>query len=148
MNGQKWMSPRAGKNDDKSHPPIHPTKHGSNFESQKHKQVYEYITRHFLACCSKVPTKFVCTPTCSLDASFSKDAIGEQRSITVEIGGEKFFANGLLIKERNYLDVFPYDKWSSGAIPALNRNEVITPKVNPLFANQSEPVKFASLQQC
>jgi DNA topoisomerase-3 len=32
-----------------------------------------------------------------------------------------------MITERNYLDVYPYDKWSESTIPLLNEGEVIVP---------------------
>lgn len=31
----------------------------------------------------------------------------------VEIAQEKFSASGLMIIARNYLDVYPYDRWST-----------------------------------
>jgi DNA topoisomerase IA len=43
--------PKAGKTDDQSHPPIHPTKY-TNELTDKHKAIYELIVRHFLATCS------------------------------------------------------------------------------------------------
>jgi DNA topoisomerase-3 len=69
-----FARPRQGKNNDKAHPPIHPTGHASNLTGQE-KQVYDYITRRFLACCSK-------------------DAEGMQTTIDVACGGEGFSASG------------------------------------------------------
>jgi DNA topoisomerase-3 len=66
--------PRKGKNDDKAHPPIHPTAHAGNLAGDE-KRVYEYITRRFLACCSK-------------------DAEGWQTTVDVVYGGEEFSATG------------------------------------------------------
>lgn len=31
----------------------------------------------------------------------------------IDIAQEKFSASGLMIIERNYLDVYPYDKWNT-----------------------------------
>ncbi len=45
--------PRDGGHDDSAHPPIHPTRAVERGLNQQELQVYEYITRHFLACCSK-----------------------------------------------------------------------------------------------
>ena len=69
--------PRKGKHDDKAHPPIHPTAHAGNLVGDE-KRVYEYITRRFLACCSK-------------------DAEGLQTTVDVVYGGEEFSATGLSI---------------------------------------------------
>ncbi|KAH8979214.1 prokaryotic type I DNA topoisomerase [Lactarius akahatsu] len=92
----RWFTqPRRGKNNDQAHPPIHPTAHAGNLAGDE-KRVYEFITRRFLACCSK-------------------DALGFETVVDVVYGGEEFFAKGLIILERNYLDVYPYDKWQEGA---------------------------------
>ena len=49
-----FMRPRAGKKDDEAHPPIHPTKAASREElGGTDWRVYEIISRHFLATCSK-----------------------------------------------------------------------------------------------
>ena len=70
-------TPRKGKNNDKAHPPIHPTAHAGNLVGDE-KRVYEYITRRFLACCSK-------------------DAEGWETIVDIEYGGEGFSATGLSI---------------------------------------------------
>jgi DNA topoisomerase-3 len=69
-----FSTPRQGKNDDKAHPPIHPTGHVSNLAGPE-KKVYDFITRRYLACCSK-------------------DAEGWQTTVDVEYGGEEFSAQG------------------------------------------------------
>lgn len=65
--------------------------------SGNEQRVYEFIVRSFLACCSK-------------------DAQGQETTVTIDIANEKFAASGLMIMARNYLDVYPYDKWSSKEI--------------------------------
>lgn len=61
------------------------------------KRVYELICRHFLAC-------------------VSKDATGSETTVNVIIANEQFTATGLCIYERNYLDVYIYEKWNSKEI--------------------------------
>lgn len=56
--------------------------------------MYEFIVRHFLAC-------------------VSQDALGHETVVDIDIAEEKFSASGLMIIARNYLDVYPYDKWSA-----------------------------------
>lgn len=90
-------TPRQGKKTDKAHPPIHPTKLPDSDLSGNEARLYEFITRHFLACCHK-------------------DALGHETIVQINISDEKFTANGLVILERNYLDVYPYDKWSGKEI--------------------------------
>jgi len=91
------------------------------------KRVYELITRRFLACCSK-------------------DALGFETIVDVVYGDEEFFAKGtsvrgfahiprsndvtgLIILERNYLDVYPYDKWQGKEIPDFQEGATFVPSV-------------------
>lgn len=102
-------SPRQGKKSDQAHPPIHPTKHAPNLTGNEQK-VYEYIVRHFLACCSK-------------------DALGHETIVKVNIADERFTAKGLIILEKNYLNVYVYDKWNAKEIHYYQEGERFTPTV-------------------
>lgn len=109
MNGGfKW--PRSGRNNDQAHPPIHPVNYvaPSSLSDDDHR-VYEFVVRRFLACCSE-------------------DARGESTTVEIEYGEEVFFANGLIVLERNYLDVYPYEKWtSSQPLPQFDMRESFEP---------------------
>lgn len=73
------------------------------------RRVYEFVVRRFLACCSD-------------------DAKGELTTVEIEYGGEIFFANGLLVLQKNYLLVYPYDKWeSSQQLPEFTIGESFEP---------------------
>ncbi|RWS28419.1 DNA topoisomerase 3-alpha-like protein [Leptotrombidium deliense] len=102
------LNPRNGKKTDNAHPPIHPTKYADNLNGDEAK-IYELITRHFLAC-------------------LSKDAVGSETTIKIEINEEVFTLNGLVVLERNYLDVYPYEKWSGKEIPRYNLHDKFMPK--------------------
>lgn len=102
-----FRNPRKGKENDQAHPPIHPVMHTGNLAGDE-KKVYEYITRRFLACCAE-------------------DAKGDQTDIEAVIHTETFKATGLIIKERNYLDVYPYDKWSGTVLPNFEEGEEFIP---------------------
>jgi DNA topoisomerase-3 len=78
QDGGGFSQPRRGKNNDQAHPPIHPTAHVGNLAGDE-KRIYEFITRRFLACCSK-------------------DALGFETTIEVVYGGEDFYAKGALCK--------------------------------------------------
>lgn len=41
----------------------------------------------------------------------------------VDINQEKFVASGLQIVARNYLEVYPYDKWSDKSIPRFAQGD-------------------------
>ena len=73
-------------------------------------RVYEIICRHFLAC-------------------ISKDAVGSETKVDVALGGEMFVAKGLIIEERNWLEVFPYEKWSDTVLPSISKGEEFTPNL-------------------
>lgn len=65
--------------------------------------------RRFLACCSD-------------------DAKGESTLVEIEYGDETFFTKGLLVVQRNYLDVYPYEKWeSSQQLPQFALHETFEP---------------------
>ncbi|KAM8715173.1 hypothetical protein ACLKA7_002251 [Drosophila subpalustris] len=100
-------NPRNGNKSDQAHPPIHPTKLVTNLEGNE-ARVYELVVRHFLAC-------------------VSKDAVGSETIVHIDIAGEKFNANGLVIYERNYLDVYVYDKWSAKQIHNYEQGQRFEP---------------------
>ena len=60
-------------------------------------RVYELIVRHFLAC-------------------VSQDAQGKETTVNIDINGEKFIAHGLTVIQKNYLEVYIYEKWSDKQI--------------------------------
>lgn len=70
--------------------------------------MYELVVRHFLAC-------------------VSQDAKGSETNVKATIDEEHFSLNGLQIIEKNYLDVYPYEKWSAKVIPTYREGETFTP---------------------
>jgi DNA topoisomerase-3 len=118
-----FSQPRMGRNNDKAHPPIHPVNYVAPTQlNQNERRVYEFIVRRFLACCSE-------------------DAVGEATDIEVDYGGEVFHAHGLRVIARNYLDVYPYDKWeSSQQLPEYAVGETFEPtEVNMHDGQTSAP---------
>lgn len=101
--------PRAGNQDDKAHPPIHPVKSANEgqFSGGKAK-VYEFVVRHFLA-------------------TVSRPAEGRSTEVEVESAGERFKASGLCVERYNYLAIYGnpegrfhigFDGWGSeGDLP-------------------------------
>ena len=61
-------------------------------------KMYELITRHFLACCSR-------------------DAKGFETTVKMQVGEEYFNTNGLMILEKNYLEIYIYESWNNNNIP-------------------------------
>ncbi|KAK6098002.1 DNA topoisomerase [Batrachochytrium dendrobatidis] len=108
LNG-KFTKPRKGKNNDQAHPPIHPVRAAFDLSGDE-KKVFDYITRRFLACCSAA-------------------ARGQETVVDLELSQEKFTSSGLMILERNYLEVFPYEKWSDSDIPTFSVGERVEPSL-------------------
>ena len=96
-------NPRRGNKSDQAHPPIHPLKYTHGLQGNE-KKVYEFIVRHFLACCSK-------------------DAQGMETTVDISVNEEVFSASGLVITDRNYLDVYPYDRWTDRNMPRFSQGE-------------------------
>lgn len=104
----KFNQPRSGRNNDEAHTPIHPTTFtdGSLF-NVKEKKIYEYVVRHFLACCSE-------------------DAKGSTTVCTVQWGDEVFTATALEVKYRGYLDIYTYSSWNtSKSLPSFTVGEEV-----------------------
>nr|XP_003702899.2 PREDICTED: DNA topoisomerase 3-alpha isoform X3 [Megachile rotundata] len=116
---EKGLHPRQGKKSDQAHPPIHPTKCADNLQGDEAK-VYEFVVRHFLAC-------------------LSDNAIGRETVVEIDIAGEKFVANGLQIIEKNYLNVYIYEKWSDKEIYAYQEGQVFRPTSIDMIQEETSP---------
>ncbi|XP_019744278.1 DNA topoisomerase 3-alpha [Hippocampus comes] len=112
-------NPRQGKNSDQAHPPIHPTKHINTLQGNEGR-VYEFVVRHFLAC-------------------LSQDALGQETVVDIDIAQEKFSTSGLMIVARNYLDVYPYDRWSAKVIPVYEQGSQFQPSAIEMVDGQTSP---------
>ena len=65
----QFQFPKVGNKDDQAHSPIHPVKKANEGDLQpKEWKIYDLISRHFLACCSK-------------------DATGEESEVIADVGG-------------------------------------------------------------
>jgi DNA topoisomerase III len=100
-----FQKPRNGKNDDMSHPPIHPLKSGNDLSGIE-RQVFEFISRRFLASCMY-------------------DAKGQERLIYLMCNNEIFFCRSLKITEKNYLEVYIYDHWTDKILPEFNESMIL-----------------------
>ena len=103
-----YRKPTSGKQDDKAHPPIHPLKGSCQTNDQKEQDLYELISRHFLACCSQ-------------------DALGSETKVHIVIANEEFTCSGLMVEQKNYLEIWKYDKWSDKSIPVFQQNQQFVP---------------------
>ncbi|KAG5887194.1 hypothetical protein JTB14_016680 [Gonioctena quinquepunctata] len=115
-------NPRQGKKSDQAHPPIHPTKLATNLSGNEQK-LYEYIVRHFLAC-------------------VHKDAKGFETTVNVDVAKEKFTAKGLIILEKNYLEVYIYEKWNAKEINSYRIRDTFIPTVLDIVDSSTSPPKL------
>lgn len=99
--------PRNGNKSDQAHPPIHPLKWVNNLAGNE-ARVYELIVRHFLAC-------------------VSADAVGKQVKVRIKVEEEEFETSGLTVIERNFLDVYPYVKWTDKELPNYVEGSTFNP---------------------
>lgn len=127
LNAGDFEQPRAGAADDNAHPPIHPLKFvdPASLNDQDERNVYEFVVRHFLACCSK-------------------DAKGSGVDLEVEIGHERFTTSGLAIEERNYLEVYIYEKWTNKSVPDLREGDVFAPSRLEMKEQRTRPPPYLS----
>ncbi|KAL4906627.1 hypothetical protein BDW74DRAFT_190171 [Aspergillus multicolor] len=120
-----FRTPRAGRHNDQAHPPIHPVcwVNRTALTADEHK-VYEFVARRFLACCSD-------------------DAKGQSTDVEIQYGDEEFHAKGLLVLDRNYLDVYVYDKWeSTQQLPNYRVGELFEPTEANMFDGKTSPPNY------
>ncbi|KAJ1648751.1 DNA topoisomerase 3-alpha [Dispira simplex] len=103
----EFRPPRIGKNNDNAHPPIHPTQCVTNLRGDE-KKLYELIVRRFIATCWE-------------------HAKGHKTSVTITIAGEKFSCSGLMVLAKNYLEVYPYERWNDQTIPIFQEGTQFVP---------------------
>ena len=139
INQWNGPQPRQGKKTDQAHPPIHPIKHTSDLQGDEAKvsvlqatnrkhlydffKVYEFIVRHFLAC-------------------VSRDAVGAETTVNIDIAGEKFVGHGLSVRERNYLEVYIYDRWSDKEIIDYSQIREFQPTSIDIVDSSTEPPRL------
>ncbi|CAG8472389.1 13147_t:CDS:10, partial [Ambispora leptoticha] len=105
----QFSSPRNGSKNDGAHPPIHPIKYPDTYlDRREERDLFNFIVRYFLASCAE-------------------DAKGQETTVEIMVEEETF---RLVILERNYLEVYPYEKWGARDIPDFREGQVYK---NPLI---------------
>jgi DNA topoisomerase-3 len=126
LDSGKYGSPRLGKNNDKAHPPIHPTKgDAGNQLSGDEAKVFEFIVRSYLACCAQ-------------------DARGNKTTVNATVGYEPFHCQGTIVTERNYLEVYPYEAWDDRTLPAFAPGQTLRPDALLLEEGRTTPPQLLS----
>ena len=119
----EFLWPRPGGHNDNAHPPIHPVRAADGSVTGDEARLYELIARRFLACCSR-------------------DAEGHETVVRVDLAGEEFSATGLMVIERNYLEVYTYDRWTGRKIPTFHEGEHFVPSSLLLSSGTTSPPSY------
>ncbi len=83
--------------------------------------MYDFVVRRFLACCSD-------------------DAKGELTTVEIDYGGENFHTSGLIVLQRNYLEIYRFDRWeSSQELPEFTVGEVFEPTEATMTDGKTSP---------
>ena len=128
MNENGFQRPRNGQNDDNAHPPITPCKavDPNSIDNPIERSIYTLVVKHYLACCSR-------------------DAVGKETTLSVHMGLEEFTAKGLMIVERNWLEIYaPWERWSTGQgqLPPLEVGSRIRPSAFTLQDGRTVPPRL------
>ncbi len=94
------QKPIQGPKSDPAHPAIYPTGEMKKTMNEIEKKVYDLIVKRFIAC--------FCAP-----------AIVASKRVTVNVEGIKFYANGMQMKEKNWIVVYP-NNYKEADIPTIN----------------------------
>ncbi|TLZ66477.1 MAG: DNA topoisomerase I [Methanobacteriota archaeon] len=105
---QEKIRARRGPVETTDHPPIYPTGGAkkSDIKRQDHWRIYELVTRRFLA---------TVAPACIVDVSEAK----------LDAGGEKFAADGYVVKDPGWRKYYPYWTVRESSMPALEVGEKV-----------------------
>jgi DNA topoisomerase-3 len=130
LSDNNFQNPRAGQNDDNAHPPITPAKavDPESINDPIQRKIYSLVVKHYLACCSR-------------------DAVGRETELTLKIASEEFVAKGLMILERNWLDIYqPWERWSTGQgeLPKARVGTRIVPTSLVMNEGQTTPPQAIS----
>eukprot|EP01038_Epipyxis_sp_PR26KG_P005415 gene5415-7503_t len=132
INNNKYEHPRNGGHDDQAHPPIHPTKavELNDLVDQDERNLYDLVTRHFLACCSKDAQGTLTTMTIAVPAVPAENwTEGQVNGMhTNGVNAETFTTSGLMIIARNWIDIYSkFESWNGNIIPTFQVNDTFYP---------------------
>lgn len=60
------------------------------------------------------------------------------------MNGETFTAKGLVVIEKNYLDVYPYEKWQTSILPPLKEGQILTASSLVMKSAKTKPPDLLS----
>jgi len=122
--------PTSGKEDDKAHPPIYPTRYADEEYvkkrfGEKGWKLYDLVIRHFLA-------------------TLGPPAVKEDQRVTVNIGGERFIATGLKVVDDGYYEVYPYERPQESPLPYLVEGDEVEVVEVRVVERETKPPPYLS----
>ena len=126
----RGLRPTQGREDDKAHPPIHPTRAASKEEiarrlGEKAWRLYELVARHFLA-------------------TLSEEAELERQKLEVELGGLRLSAEGRRVLYPGFYYVYPYAKPEEAFLPYLVEGDEVEVLKVKLEERKTQPPPYIS----
>ncbi len=124
------LKPTQGREDDKAHPPIHPTRAASKEEiarrlGEKAWRLYELVARHFLA-------------------TLSEEAELERQKLEVKLGGLRLSAEGRRVLYPGFYYVYPYAKPEEAFLPYLVEGDEVEVLKVKLEERKTQPPPYIS----
>jgi len=118
---QPSFRPTRGRTETTDHPPIYPTSAADPAKLRpEHAKIYELVVRRFLA-------------------TLAPDAVGQSRSATLEIRGERFEGKGQRVLEPGWYRVYPYSHPDESVLPPLVVGETVRVSNVELVEDQTKP---------
>jgi DNA topoisomerase-1 len=115
------LKPNEGPKADPAHPAIYPTGAMPKALNNYQRNVYDMITRRFLA-------------------TFAEPAKRESVKITVDVSGEKFAAEGARTLEQGWIEFYkPYVKLKEQPMPACRKGDEVSPYKVAMFDKETQP---------
>ena len=120
----------SGKEDDKAHPPIYPTRYATKSFviksfGDKAWKLYDFIVRHFLA-------------------TLSPPAVQENQTLKIDIKGAPFVATGSRLLEEGFYEVYPYRKPSDTPLPYLLKGDIVKVLRISVVEKKTKPPPYLS----
>jgi len=122
-NGRK--SPTRGKKISQDHPPIHPVDAASKEKMDSREwKIYELVARRFLA-------------------TLAKNSVAEVSKAEIDVGGEKFLAEGYEIVEKNWKDIYTYIKTKDQPLRLKEGEEVDIESIKKVRKETKPPDRYS-----
>ncbi|KAA0003999.1 MAG: DNA topoisomerase I [Thermoplasmata archaeon] len=122
-NGRK--TPTKGKKISQDHPPIHPVDAADRRKMDSREwKIYELVARRFLA-------------------TLAKNAVAEVSKAEINVGGEKFLAEGYEIIEKNWKDIYTYIRTNEKPLRLKEGEEVDIESIKKVRKETKPPDRYS-----